>query len=267
MKKYISFFRLRLMACLQYRASYVSGVVTQLPWGLMECFAYMTLHESKSGTLPMELSSIVAYIWLKEAFFMLLTTWNADNDIFDSILTGGISYEMCRPLSIYDMWFARCAGARLATIASRSMPILVVALLLPQPFRLALPGSAARLGLFVLSLLLGAAITIAFCMIIYLLCFFTISPRGVRRLFMSMSDLLSGGLIPLPFFPQPWRGVIEMLPFASMQNTPFLIYSGELAGTAAIEAIGLQLVWAVALIAVGKTVCALAQRHVTVQGG
>lgn len=267
MKKYFSFFRLRLMTCLQYRTSYVSGVVTQLPWGLMECFAYMTLHQSAGGVFPMKLSSVVTYIWLKEAFFMMLTTWNADNDIFDSILSGGVSYEMCRPLSIYNMWFARCAGGRLATVASRSMPILIIALLLPKPFRLVLPGNAERLLLFVLSLGLGAAITIAFCVIVYLICFFTLSPKGIRRLFMSMSDLFSGGLIPLPFFPQPWRGIIELLPFASMQNTPFLIYSGELAGDAAMWAIGLQIIWIAVLVVLGQTICMIAQRHVTVQGG
>lgn len=84
---------------------------------------------------------------------------------------------------------------------------------------------------------------------------------------MSMSDLFSGGLIPLPFFPQPWRGIIELLPFASMQNTPFLIYSGELAGNAAMRAMGLQIIWIAVLVALGQAICMLAQRHVTVQGG
>ena len=156
MKKYISFFRMRLMTSVQYRASYVSGLVTQLPWGMMECFAYMTLHESQSGVFPMKLASVVAYIWLKEAFLMLLTTWNTDNDILESIISGSVGYELCRPLSIYGMWFARSAGGRLAAVVSRSMPILLVALVLPQPFRLMLPASFVQGVLFVISLLLGA---------------------------------------------------------------------------------------------------------------
>lgn len=267
MKKYLSFFRMRLMTSIQYRASYVSGLVTQLPWGLMECFAYMTLHESGSGVFPMELSSVVAYIWLKEAFFMLLTTWNTDNDIMESIVSGGVSYELCRPLSVYGMWFARSAGGRMATIVSRSLPILVVALVLPQPFRLILPSGLGQALLFAVSLLMGTGIAVALCMLVYLICFFTISPKGIRRLMMSMGDLLSGGLIPLPFVPQPWRTVIGMLPFASMQNTPFLIYSGELSGADAWTAMGLQLFWFAALILLGQMVCLLAQRRIVIQGG
>jgi len=267
MRKYFSFFRMRLMTSIQYRASYVSGLVTQLPWGLMECFAYMTLHESQSGVFPMELASVVAYIWLKEAFLMLLTTWNTDNDILESIISGSVGYELCRPLSIYGMWFARSAGGRFAAVASRSMPILLVALVLPQPSRLMLPASFVQGVLFVISLLLGAGVAIALCMLIYLICFFTITPKGVRRLMMSMGDLLSGGLIPLPFVPQPWRTVIELLPFASIQNTPYLVYSGELIGTAALATMGLQLFWLAALILLGQIVCVLAQRRVVIQGG
>lgn len=267
MKKYVSFFRMRLMTCLQYRASYVSGLVTQLPWGLMECFAYLTLHQSASGVFPMELASVIAYIWLKEAFFVLFTVWNSDNDIFESIVSGAVSYEMCRPLSIYNMWFARAAGGRFASLATRSLPILIVAFLLPAPFRLMLPRDFAQFALFLAAMLIGVSVTLAFCMIIYMLCFFTISPKGIRRLFMSLGDLLSGSLIPLPFVPQPWRGVIELLPFASMQNTPFLIYTGELMGLQAVRAIGLQGFWLVALILLGKMICEVAQRHVAVQGG
>ncbi|MBQ7888101.1 MAG: ABC transporter permease [Clostridia bacterium] len=267
MKKYLSFFRMRLMTCLQYRASYVSGLVTQLPWGMMECFAYMALHDSQSGVMPMELASIVAYIWLKEAFLMLLTTWNTDNDILESIVSGSVSYELCRPLSVYGMWFARSAGGRMATVASRSVPILLLAFALPRPFRLPLPASLGRGILFVVSLLLGAGVAVALCMLIYLICFFTITPKGVRRLMMSMGDLFSGSLIPLPFVPQPWRTAIELLPFASIQNTPFLVYSGEMTGTAAWAAMGLQLFWLAALILLGQMVCVLAQRQIVIQGG
>lgn len=267
MKKYLSFFRMRLMTSVQYRASYISGVVTQLPWGLMECFAYMTLHQSQSGVFPMELSSVVAYIWLKEAFFMLLTTWNTDNDIMESIVSGTVSYELCRPLSVYGMWFARSAGARMAAVFSRSLPILLVALVLPQPFRLIIPGDFGQMLLFVISLLMGVGIAVAMCMLVYLICFFTMTPKGIRRLLMSMGDLLSGGLIPLPFVPQPWRTVMEMMPFASMQNTPFLIYSGELIGDSAWAATGMQLFWLAALILLGQMVFLLAQRRIVIQGG
>ena len=37
------------------------------------------------------------------------------------------------------------------------------------------------------------------CMFTYILAFFTISPQGLRMMFTSMVDFLSGAIIPLPF--------------------------------------------------------------------
>ena len=36
MKKYLSFFRMRFLMGLQYRAAAAAGVVTQFTWGFME---------------------------------------------------------------------------------------------------------------------------------------------------------------------------------------------------------------------------------------
>ncbi len=39
MKKYISFFAMRIRVGLQYRSAVAGAVLTQLPWGMMECLA------------------------------------------------------------------------------------------------------------------------------------------------------------------------------------------------------------------------------------
>ena len=80
-------------------------------------------------------------------------------------------------------------------------------------------------------------------------------------------ELLSGDLIPLPFIPEPFRSVIELLPFASMINVPFRIYSGDLAGSEMIKAIVLQVFWLIVLMVTGNLICKQAEKKVVVQGG
>ena len=86
-------------------------------------------------------------------------------------------------------------------------------------------------------------------------------------LFMGAVEFLAGSVIPLPFMPQPYRGIIELLPFASMQNVPLRIYSGDLAGNDMISAILLQLFWAVILLVSGSLLSRRAQQRVAIQGG
>lgn len=268
MKKYVSFFKIRLFAGLQYRSVAIGAIVTQVPWGLMECLAYRAFQEANPQAFPMELSAMVAYIWLKEAFFLLFTVWgNVDQDMFEMILKGDIAYELCRPMSLYRMWFARISAARIANAALRCVPILIVAALLPMPFRLLFPPDLSAALLFVAALVLGVGVTVSFCVLVYLLAFFTVSPQGLRLLFMSVVEFLSGAVIPIPFMPQAVRAVVELLPFAGMMNVPFRIYSGDLTGQAMINALGLQAFWVIVMAAAGKCLCRLAERKIIIQGG
>lgn len=267
MRKYVSFFRVRFFTGLQYRSAAVAALTTQFVWGMMECLAYKALLDSNAIAFPMDYSAVVSYIWLKEAFFALFKTWAADNDIFGMITNGGIAYELCRPLSIYKMWFSRNVGGRMAEAVLKSVPVLTLALLLPKPYRVGAPVSAEAFILFVITMLLGLGVTVAFCMLVYMLCFFTISPQGWKMILTGAVDLLSGALIPFPFIPQPFRSILEYLPFGSMQNVPLRIYSGDLAGTDMFLAIGLQVFWLIALIMLGQLVCQKAAKRVVVQGG
>lgn len=267
MKKYFSFFRVRFFTVIQYRAAAISSLTTQVLWGLMECLAYKALMESNAIAFPMEYSAVVSYIWLNEAFMALFKTWAADNDIFGMITNGGIAYELCRPVYIYNMWYARNLGGRIAEAALRCGPVLLVAILLPYPYGISAPASFSALCMFVITMLLGLGVTVAFCSLVYMLCFFTISPQGWKMILTGAVDLLSGALIPFPFIPEPFRSIMEYLPFGSMQNVPLRIYSGDLAGVEMYNAMCLQVFWLIALILLGQWVCKKAARRVVVQGG
>ena len=266
-KKYFSFFRLRFNMGLQYRMAAVSGAFTQILWGFMECLAFLAFRQADPAASPMTVSATVSYVWLREAFFSAFSTWQTDGEVFDSIMDGGIAYELCRPISIYNMWFVKTAAGRMSVATLRSIPLLAVACLLPKPFRLSPPAGPVPFMLFVLTLFLGLGVTVAFCMFTYILAFFTISPQGLRMMFTSMVDFLSGAIIPLPFMPDGVRIFLELLPFAGMFNLPLRIYSGDLTGAPMLRGIGLQCFWLVTLLLAGKVLCRAAERKIVVQGG
>lgn len=267
MKKYISFFRLRFDMNLQYRAAALAGMVTQFVWGFMECFVYRAFYETNPSAFPMEFSAMIAYIWLQQAFLAFFSPWNLENENFDMIMNGNIAYELCRPISIYDMWFAKDCATRLARALLRCVPILVVAFLLPEPYCLIFPKDMLTFVMFVLTLLLGLGMMVAFGMLVYILAFFTISPQGLKMFLTSAVEFFSGSIVPLPFLPEPLKIILELLPFAGMQNVPLRIYGGDLAGREMLQAITLQSFWLIAMILFGKLLCKKAENHIVLQGG
>ena len=267
LKKYRAFFRLRFVQGLQYRAAAAAGVVTQFVWGFMAIFAFSAFYEADPTAFPISFQDTVSYIWLQQAFLALFNTWMLENEIFDTISNGNIAYELCRPIRIYNMWIARSLANRFSRAVLRCSPILIVAFLVPKPYRMTLPPDLGTFLLFILSLILGTAVATAFCMIVYGLTFFTISPQGVRVLFASLVDFLAGGIIPIPFMPDKVRAVVELLPFASMQNAPLRIYTGSLPADEVKVMLGLQFFWLIALVLIGSSLCRLAERKACIQGG
>lgn len=267
MKTYLSFFKMRFVNGLQYRTAAYAGVATQFAWGFMNIMMFSAFYRSNPNAFPMEFESLSSYIWLQQAFLALFMAWFFDGEIFDSITSGNVAYEICRPIAIYDMWFIKCLATRYARVALRFAPVLIISAFLPSPIGLSAPPNLwAFLG-FIISTFLGCLVVVSFNMIVYISAFFTISPIGIRILSISVVEFFAGAIIPLPFLPDKIRFVFELLPFASMQSTPFLIYTGHISGMSAISAIGLQIFWTVVLLACGKLMIKNALKKVVVQGG
>ena len=267
MKKYLSFFRIKFVAGLQYRAAAWGGMVTQFFWGGMSLLMYWAFYQNGENSFPMTFPELSNYIWLQQAFLSLFAMWFFDSEIFDAITTGNIAYELCRPCSLYAMWFTKNTAIRLSKAVLRCLPILLIAAFLPAPFGITLPPDWLAGVLFLISLTLGLLVLVSFSMLIYISTFYTMSPQGIRLLAATLTDFLAGGIIPIPFFPENLQAVMNALPFASVQSTPFLIYSGHISGRHALQSIAVQLIWFAALTMIGLFCMSRALKKVVVQGG
>ena len=267
MKACLSYFRMQLVNGLQYRTAALAGIFTQFFWGFMEIQLYRALYADHAAAFPMALNALVCYIWLRQAFLALFNTWSFENELFESIRDGGVAYELCRPASLYGMWFARNAALRASRAALRCGPILLVASLLPAPWGMRPPAGPVAALAFALSMALCLGVTVAFTLVVYFSCFYTISSDGLRALLTPLSDLFSGGLIPLPFMPV-WLGtILKYSPFGAMLNAPLRVYSGDIAGSALLETLALQLFWLAALGTIGWTLQHRGMKRLCVQGG
>lgn len=267
MKKYISFFRLRLVTGLQYRTAAMAGMVTQFFWGFMEIMVFHAFYEVDPSAYPMTMGATASYVWLQQAFLTFFGAWMFEGEIFDVINNGNLAYELCRPIHIYDMWFARSVAHRLARALLRCIPILFVAAFLPEGYGLGLPASGTAFVWFLVTLCFGLLVMVSLNMLVYVCSLFTVSGDGLRILFCSVVEIFSGQVIPLPFFPEKVQRVLELNPFASMGNVPFRIYGGDLTGQEMTRAVTIQVIWLAALVLLGRLLAARGEKRAVVQGG
>lgn len=267
MNMYLSVFRIRFINSLQYRSVALGAMVTRFAWGFMEILAFAALYRAGNTDFPMEFSQTVSYLWMQQTLIVLFSVVFSDNEIYSAIESGSIAYDLVRPMDLYGRWFCQSAANRLAFTMLNCLPALLVAFLMPEPYRMSMSLTVGQFLLFLLSILLAFGVVVAFAMLMYISLFYIISQRGVRIIVTAVTSFLSGGIIPLPFFPAPVLAVVKLLPFAAMQNMPLLIYSGNIAGTEAVRGVVFQIFWLAVLLFIGRLAMGRALKKVIVQGG
>ena len=267
MRKYIAFFRMRFTMGLQYRAAALGGLACQFFWGAMAILAFKAFYDTDPAAFPMSMPAMSSYIWLQQALLTLLSMGGIDPEFFNVIENGNVAYELCRPIDVYGMWYSRSAATRVSNALLRCIPVLAVTALIPAPYGLMAPPDILTFLTFLVSLTLALAVITAMGMIVYMITFHTITPRGVRLIAVNICDFFSGDIVPLPFFPEGFRQFAELMPFSATANVPLRIYSGDLHGPEMVRLMALQAFWAAALILAGKLIEHRELKRVTVQGG
>ena len=263
---YWSLFRIRLINGLQYRYVAYGMIATRFLWSLMEVLAYTALYRG-GYEMPMDYREVVSYLWMQQVLFALFSVVFSDGEISDAITGGGIAYELARPMGLYGRWFCQALANRLTPTVTSCLPALLFAFLMPAPYTMSLPGSLPRFLLFLASTALALGVVVALAMLMHISMFFTLSRRGIRIMVTAVTSFLSGGVVPLAFFPDAFRRVLYYSPFSAMQNTPLSLYAGSLSGGDALVSVALQAFWLTAIVLLGRACMRAALNRVVVQGG
>lgn len=267
MRAYIAYFKLKFISGLQYRQAALAGIMTQFFFGFVYIMVYVAFSESGSGTLPMEIGRLTTYIWLNQAFFALIYQFYRDSELFEMIKSGNISYELARPKNMYFMWYFKELGQRLSRVSLRFLPLLVVVILLPHPYNLGLSNSLSSLLLSVVSLCMGALLVTALTTLYPILTLMTMNEKGIVNIFMVIADILSGLVIPIPFFPKFLKNISSCLPFQYISDLPFRVYVGDISIRIGIQGVLTQFIWIIVLIIIGNILLKKNLKRVIVQGG
>ena len=270
LRPYSAVFRARFQLLLQYRAAALAGFGTQCWWGAIRVMVF-TAFLSGPVASPMTLRETIDYIWLGQALLMMLP-WSADPELARMVRSGDVAYERLRPVETYSYWYARAVARRTATPLLRAIPMVLMAgVLLPllklAQWGLSVPAGFRAATLFALSLVFVVALASAFSTMLDLLVVASLSERGVNIIVAPLSIVFSGSLIPLPLLPDWLQPLMRNQPFAGLLDTPLRIYSGHLAGAAALFAIARQAAWALILIALGRAIERRVMRRLQTQGG
>lgn len=266
MKSYLSYFRLRFITNLQYRMEAVAGICTQMFFALIFIMIYLAFYES-GGDTPMKWQELVNYLWLQQAFFALVYPFDRENELLSMIKNGNLAYELVRPQDFYFKWYIKMLSKRLVAVLLRFIPLLILANILPYPFHLSIPYSVGNLVMFITSLLLGLFLVTSLNLLMHILTMFTLDEKGTLITYNVIAEILTGSVIPIPFFPKWLKHLAEHLPFRFTGDFPFRIYSNSIPLEEGYSLIIGSIIWIIITILIGYSISRVSLRKAVIQGG
>ncbi len=263
---YLSYFKTRIEAGLQYKVAAIAGLSTQVFWGMLYCLIYQAFY-SNASIPDISFNEIITYVWLNQAFLSLIYINIKDVDILTSITDGTVAYELVRPYHLYTWWYIKLVANKLSSCLLRFAPVILIGLIFPKPFNLSLPNSILSFVLFLISLVLGTLLLCGILMTTHSLAFFTVNYKGIHSISSQLMALVSGFVIPVPLLPDIVKSITYYMPFRLIGDLPFRIYSGNIGITLALQDILLQFIWIVIIIIIGFSLMRRALKKVFIQGG
>ena len=247
-----------------YRQATLAGAFTNTVFGVVKVSILFAAAETAGGVVAgYDRAALSTYTWLSQGLIAVVWvfTWTP---VVQRVRSGDVAIDLARPVHPVAVWLAEDLGrASQACLVRFAGPLVVGGLI----FGLRVPERPATLPLFAVSVVLAVAVSFGCRLLVSLVAFWLIDVRGLLTLYVVVSNVLCGLLVPVPFFPGWLRTAAYATPFPSMLQTPVDVAVERMSAVDAAVAVSVQAAWAAVLLAAVVTVLARGTRRLVVQGG
>lgn len=261
--KYWEYMRISFHKMLAYRVSYFIGVITYVIHVAVYYYLYKALFHETDSIYGYDLQEMLTYVsigWICKSCYLNYI----DREITDDVRSGHVAMDLIKPVDFQLMYLSRGCGQSLFRMLLFTPPIVLVTTLL---FAISPPASTLHFAAFVLSTIGSVVIYLGINYVIGLLSIFFLSISGVLYSKNLIIELLSGLLVPIDWFPTWFQTLTAYLPFQAIAYMPLRIYLGRVDTAEIPRLLGMQFIWIVLIMLLGRLVWRSCQRRIMIQGG
>ncbi len=224
---------------------------------------WTALYAGADAVNGLSLSAVLTYLTIANLQHWALQDIEVSLYVQSRVREGHVVFDLLRPQPYVGQLVAHLVGSSLGMVgfAIAALPVLMLV------GTLSLPASPAAFGLWLASMLLGFAVATMINLSLALAAFWTTEIMGVTMLYQLVGQFFAGTLLPLTFLPDALATLAAFLPFQATTYTPVVVYVGQLTGSDAVRAVGVQALWVLLLGLAVRLLWQRASRRLFVQGG
>ncbi len=247
-----------------YRLATASGAFVNTVFGYIRAAVLIYVAAESGGVIRgLTGQELATFAFLSQGFIAIVGAFRG-LDLPERIRSGDIEVDLYRPADLQLWELANWLGDSVLQIIVRGVPPVVLGAVV---FDLRWPDPAWHWLVFGLSVIAATLVGFAIRFCSNLLAFWLLDIRGIDQMVTIAVTFFAGLILPLNLFPLWLERVARALPFASMIQLPVEIFLGRFDGWELVWILGQQVLWALALLLLGRMVLGSATRRLVVQGG
>jgi len=178
------------------------------------------------------------------------------------VRSGAVLVRLVRPISYYPLrQFLNFIGEKILVLLLQVIPLTILIWTILKP-----KFSALQLSAGVLSIFLAMVLNFLFWWGVAQAAVWLIKVHGLYMAVDGIFWFISGGVVPLAFFPKIVQKILALLPFQYTIYVPIQIFLGKLGPIEIVHALTIQLFWICALLIITKLIWLRALRALEAVG-
>ncbi|MFN3603468.1 MAG: ABC transporter permease [Leptonema sp. (in: bacteria)] len=213
LKIYLKMVSLSFQNSITYKIEYFTSLLNALLYIFIFASVWAIVIPENSPIHGISRKTMISYAVLTT---LIKSTFSRSQSFFSSkIRTGEIAVELMKPISLPLLYLSDIIGKTLFQIFARGIPLLVFSYFL---FQIQLNFNINIFYKFMILYLLSFIIYFFLNFFLSSLAFYFVEVYPFWILYFALITLLSGGIIPIDFFPEYLQSFILFTPF------PYLFY-------------------------------------------
>jgi ABC-2 type transport system permease protein len=271
MAKYLAILRVSLAERMTYRADFLVGTILRFLPMVTTILLWRAIYEGSnqaplgSRQITYRYNEMIAYLLLTQISRMFSSMPGLAGGIAREIREGTLKRYLLQPMDMIGYLLTYRIAHKVAYIVTSFLPYALLFFICRGYFD-EFPD-LTTLAAYAVSLVLSFLVGFFFEASVGMVGFWFLDVTSLLYIVMTLNFFISGHMLPLDLLPDPWGGLLKVLPFQYMAYFPAVVFLGKVKGTTlALHLLG-ELFWAVFFMLLARGLYRLGLRRYSAFGG
>lgn len=247
-----------------FRFDYIVSTIFSFLYIVLKVYMWKGLYgingEAVNGII---LNDMIIYSILA-SFTEGVTRTSVMNDLNSSVLNGSISLNLLLPIGLKKYMFINSVTKNFFQTIYRVIPSVLAAMIF---FEFKMEIQFSNLIIYIFSVAMGIVINFLYNFLFGSSVIWFRNAFFLNNINSILSNLFSGALVPLWFFPSGLKVLSDFLPFRYIVFEPISILLNTKEPNDILFVLGMQLLWIIILLCVVTLVWNRGRHKIMIQGG